>query len=282
MKSTEKKPAYQNNPFFVATDGLELLFKKALTVAILLIVLSLIGVFGQIPQTISDIQTTSNPSHRQDVDAEYRKGFADIKQAVTSLDAREWVVIGAIVATLLLGLIVISTVLSGISDYTSARLAKGKTTTLSEALRAVLERFFSYLWLQILIGIKIFLWSLLLIIPGFIMAIRYSLSGPAFFDKKVGAQAATKYSATITKGAWLTTFASHSLFGIITFGMIQPLLQPGTSAVLYGQLDNYKRKELAKPPAHILSWLTLLIPLVLGILAAVGIAALAYIFTSGN
>lgn len=282
MKTTDKKPAYQNNPFFVATDGLELLFKKALSVAILLIVLSLFGVFGQLPQTISDIQRTGDPSQRQELDNKYTSEYADIERTVTNLDGGQWAVIGAVIAILLLGMIVIGTVLSGISDYTAARLARGKTTTLSEAFRAVFARFFSYLWLQILIGIKILLWSLLLIVPGIIMAVRYSLSGPAFFDKGLGAGTATKHSAAITKGAWLTTFASHSLFGIITLGVIQPLLQPGTSAVLYGQLDTYKKKELKKPSAHVLSWLTLLIPFVLVLLMLVGLVLLVALSYAGN
>ena len=269
-KTTDPKPAYQNNPFFVATDGLDLLFKKALSVAILLIVVSLLSVFGQLPQTISDIQKTGDSSHRQELDYKYTAEYMDFKRTVTNLDSTEWIAIGGVIAVILLVIIVVSTMLSGITDYTAARLARGKTTTISEAFRAVFARFFSYLWLQILIGIKIFLWSLLLVVPGIIMAIRYSLSGPAFFDKGFGAQTATKHSAAITKGAWLTTFASHNLFGIITLGFIQPLLQPGTSAVLYGQLDSYKEKDLQKPSAHALSWLTLLIAIVLSILLIVG------------
>ena len=282
METTDKKPAYQNNPFFVATDGLELLFKRALSVAILMIVLSLFGVFGQLPQTLSDLRMSGDASHRQEIDYKYTAQYMDIKRTVTNLDAGEWVTIGVVVTILLLIVIFIGTVLSGISDYTAARLARGKTTTLGEALRAVFARFFGYLWLQILIGIKVFLWTLLLVVPGIIMAIRYSLSGPAFFDKKLGAQTATKYSANITKGAWITIFASHTLFNIITLGLIQPLLQPGSSAVLYGQLDAYKEKDIEKPSAHALSWLTLLLPVVLGIFAFIGLALLIYTSNSGK
>jgi hypothetical protein len=275
MKTTEAKPAYQNNPFFVATDGLGLLFRKARSVAIFLSVLSFIGLAAQIPQTASDVNPTTNASNHPDLDY-YKAQYMDFKRTVNSLDSQEWIAIGIGVAIIILLVIMVGTVLTGINDYTAARLAKGKATTLGEALQAVFANFFGYLWLRILIGIKVFLWSLLLIIPGIIMSVRYSLSGQAFFDKKLGAQSATKYSADITKGAWLTTFASQSLFGMITLGIIQPLLQPATAAVLYGQLDDYKKKELEKPSAHVLSWLTLIIPIITAVLALLVLMIVAY------
>ena len=42
--------------------------------------------------------------------------------------------------------------------------------------------FFRYLWLTILMGIFIFLWSLLLVIPGIIAVYRYSMAPYIFFD----------------------------------------------------------------------------------------------------
>lgn len=44
------------------------------------------------------------------------------------------------------------------------------------------EHFFKILWLQILRGIFVFLWSLLLIIPGIVAAIRYSQSLLILYD----------------------------------------------------------------------------------------------------
>jgi hypothetical protein len=101
---------------------------------------------------------------------------------------------------------------------------------------------------------------LLLIVPGIVMAVRYSLSGAVFFDKKLKGNAATKESARLTKGGWLTTFASQSLMNIITLGIIELLLVPGTNSVLYRQFRDYEVHGVAKPKAHILSWLTLLVP----------------------
>jgi len=44
------------------------------------------------------------------------------------------------------------------------------------------EYFFRYLWLEIVIGFFIILWSMLLVIPGIIAAYRYSMALFVFFD----------------------------------------------------------------------------------------------------
>jgi hypothetical protein len=180
-----------------------------------------------------------------------------ITNQLQSVPAETWIVLGVIALLMMIGFIVIGTFLSGMFDYTAAKLADNKTVTFGEAFKAVASRFFSYLWLHILMGLKILLWSLLLIVPGIIMATRYSLSGTSFFRHNLSANAAIKHSASITKGAWLTTFGAFGLFNIISLGLVQPLLQPGTSALLQRQFDDYDAAKLTKPSAHGLSWLVL-------------------------
>ena len=61
--------------------------------------------------------------------------------------------------------------------------------------------FFRYLWLNILMAIFIFLWSLLLVIPGIIAAYRYSMAPYIFFDNpEMGAMDCIRASKAMTHG----------------------------------------------------------------------------------
>jgi hypothetical protein len=246
-KTTTKHTAYENNPFTVAIQGLNLLFNKAKSVAILLLVLSILGYFGNF------MRGSGN-------EAASRGEFT-----LPNWTVGEWAMASLAVLVLVTAAVFIGSMLSGISAYTSARIARGHTVTLDEAFHAVLDRFFSYIWLQIIIVVKTLLWSLLLIVPGIIMSVRYSLASVAFFDKELHGDAAVKESLQLTKGAWLTTFASQVLFNIVTLGVISSLVDGGAKAVLYRQFS----ASDTKPPAHVLSWITLVLPFALLLLIIV-------------
>lgn len=252
-----KTPAYENNPFFVAVNGLELLFKKAKAIGIIFAVLMALSFVGSLP---SAFMPTDNTTMTEEQIAKEDQAFTD---GIASIPSEVWLLIGAVVVTIVILLIVVGIVISGIADYTAARLSQGKEVGFSEALHAVFSNFWGYLWLHIIIGVKVFLWTLLLIVPGIIMAVRYSLAGTIFFDQKLKGNTAVKESARLTKGAWFTTFASQSLFNLITLGAIELLLVPGTQAILYRQYREYDVASIVKPKAHILSWLTLFVPLLL-------------------
>ncbi len=61
--------------------------------------------------------------------------------------------------------------------------------------------FFRFLWLEILMGIFIFLWSLLLVIPGIVAAYRYSMAMFIFFEQpEKGAMQCIRESKEMTQG----------------------------------------------------------------------------------
>ena len=61
--------------------------------------------------------------------------------------------------------------------------------------------FFRFLWLEILMGVFIFLWSLLLVIPGIVAAYRYSMAMFIFFDDpEKGALTCIRESKAMTAG----------------------------------------------------------------------------------
>lgn len=269
-----KAPVYENNPFFVAVNGLELLFKKAQAIGIVFAVLMALSAFGSLPSAF--IPPADTPAMTEEQIAKEDQAFTD---SIASVPVEIWILIAAVGVTLLIMLTVIGIVISGIADYTASRLAKGQEVSFSEAIRTVFVNFFGYTWVLIVTGVKVFLWSLLLIVPGIVMSVRYSLAGVVYFDKKAKGNGAVKESARLTKGAWLTTFASQSLFNILTFGLIELVLVPGTQGVLYRQLQAYDRANLEKPAAHVLSWLTLLIPILLLVTIVIITVTLMAIFS---
>lgn len=249
MASQTKLPKnYENNPFFVAVNGIVLLFSQALGVAILFVILSVISAF---------------PGGGSPGDSESDKQVAEqLGATIAAWTPAEWLVAAGAVSIITLALLLVASLFGGVSSYTSAQLARGRKAAFGEAFRVAFEHLWSFLWLQIIIIVKVFLWSLLLIVPGIIMAVRYSLASVAFYDdkKNLRGNAAIQESLRLTKGAWLTTFASNLLFNILTLGFISMVISTGVNAVLYGQYDKLGDK---KPQAHWLSWFTLVLPFIL-------------------
>lgn len=251
-KSHKKQP-YENNPFTLAVNGLNLIFDRARNVAILLLIFSIVSVFSGM---IGNRPTA--PSSRQ-APADMAKQFQDQIAAVTPA---QWVTIVIIILILAVTALCIIGMINGMSAYSSARVARGHKVGLGEAFHEVLDHFFSFLWLQIITVVKVFLWSLLFIIPGIVMAVRYSLANIAFFDKGLRGNAAIKESLRLTRGGWLTTYASTSLFNMLTAGVISELIDAGAKTILYRQFTASNEK----PAAHWLSWATLFLPLALVLL----------------
>jgi hypothetical protein len=175
-----------------------------------------------------------------------------------------------------LAVVMILALVSGISAYTSYRLSLHKEVRLSEAFNIAFENLWNYLWLQIIITVKIALWTLLLVIPGIIMSVRYSLAGVVYFDekKKLRGNAAVKESIRMTRGGWLTAYASHALFNLLTLGAISAVVSTGANAVLYKQFTQVGDK---KPEAHWLSWASLIAPVVVVVLAVLVTVVIAVV-----
>jgi len=274
--TTPSVKSYENNPFFIATNGLDLLFKKAQSVGIALAVLAALSFVGSVPSLFADSSGTPPQTQTAAQQQAETQKFVD---AIAAVPLEVWLIAGSIGLLILLIVITVSIVIRGAIDFASAELAAGKTVSLSEAFRGIFSNFWGYVWVQFILGIKIFLWTLLFIVPGIVMAYRYSLSGVAFFERKLRGNAATKHSAGLTKHAWLTTYASQTLLNLLTFGAITYLLMPGTNAVLYRQLSDAGD---VKPKAHVLSWLTLLVPFIAVIFFAFAIFAIVALIASSS
>lgn len=262
-----KKPAkgkYENNPFNIGIEGVRLFFNKATGMAILLTVLSVLGV-------------SSNFTSRTEQEAQ-QKSAEEMGAQLAAITPEQWAVIGVLTLLVTTAIILISALISGMSSYTAVHTAKGKTVSIRKAFSGTLEHIWSYTWLQVLIGIKVLLWSLLFIIPGIVMAVRYSFASLTFFDedKKLRGNAAIKDSIELTRGGWLTTFASMVVLSVVSLGTLSELVGASSRAVLYRQFRTLQKAKTDKPRAHWLSYVTLIIPIVLvtmGLLALLAVAA---------
>jgi hypothetical protein len=257
---------YENNPFFIATKGLSLLFNFAQGVGIVLVILSIGLSFSGGPSVPED--NNGNPAPDQ------------ITQTLSGWTPNEWITFVGAVTIIGAAIVLLAALFGGVSAYTSAQLARGKRVALNDAFKVAFEHLWSFLWLQIIIFVKLLLWTLLFIIPGIIMSVRYSLASVAFFDKDLRGNAAIKESLRLTKGAWITTFAGNALLNYLTLGVISWVIATGSNAILYKQYSGLGEN---KPPAHWLSWLTLVLPFALmALLLFFVIAILGVIASTGG
>jgi hypothetical protein len=207
------KVEYENNPFFIASNGLTLFFNLAKSVAIFLLVLSLLSIV---------LNMFSNAGEKDGMKSE-----AQIKQVIDSFSGyslEHWLTVGGIALIIVVTVMLISALINGIAAHASVQVAKGKKVTLAESFHATLDHIWEFVWLRIVVNVKIFLWTLLFIVPGVIMSVRYSLANQVFFDenKTLRGNAAVKESIRLTRGAWLTTFAAPALFNLVTLGIPWP------------------------------------------------------------
>lgn len=240
---------YINNPFMIGVKGVNLLFLKAQGATILLVIISL----------LFDLPSFGKQSSTQ------QQPWGASLQAV--LHALPFVALAALVGIVIL--LLLSTLLGGISSYAAVKAANDEESTLSEALRAVMSNFIDLLWIQFLVGLKVFTWTLLLVVPGIIMNVRYSFALMAYFDRKLKGNAALKASVALTRRSWTTTFASQILLTTITLQLVQLLTQIGPQALLYRQFRAVPNDQ--RPAPH---WLSVTILTMVVITAVFGLATL--------
>ncbi len=285
LPPTDDSSQNPTNPFLVALEGVKSLFVFAKPVAMVLLVLSIIFGLANLATSTYDMMnpqepstwntstdTTASPTSIAEFNNMTLPGV-DFDLTPESFGAIV-IIAGFVIFVVTVLLLVIGAIFTGLGDIAAAASVNKKTITLKQALSTLLARFPAYLWLIVLVAVKTFLWSLLFIIPGIIMSIRYSLAGTAFFARNMKASEAIKYSTKITKGGWITLFASQTLPNIVTLGLIQLLVQPGVYAELFRQYDHYDTNGVAKPKAHIISIIYFVI---LASIVAIAIAALLLI-----
>lgn len=95
---------------------------------------------------------------------------------------------------------VMTVMLTGGFSLACYNVARGQAANVG-TLFELFNWFFRFLWLEILQAIFIFLWSLLLVVPGIVAAYRYSMAPYIFFDDpEKGALQCIRESKAMTRG----------------------------------------------------------------------------------
>lgn len=273
---------HKNNPFTIAIDGIGALFTYAKSIAIVIVVLSVLGWLGNAASSAADVLYNNDYSTSQEDTMPFEFPAADTDYNPETIGT-VLAVLGVVFLVVLFFILIASFVIYGVTDVAAAAASQHKKVTFGQACSQLFKRFPGYIGLRLLVFVKVFLWSLLFIVPGIIMSVRYSLAGTAYFAKGMKASEAINYSTKITKDNWMTTFASFGWFNLVTLGAVQMLVQTGAQALLFRQFDEIEqssgRQKLATHALSIVFTVLyfVLIALILGLLAlaAIGLYMIA-------
>lgn len=249
-----KDPAhhYDSNPFTLAFDALGRLFKTNVGWAIVLIAVGFIGFLFQLISTIIDV-ATSPESERP----EY------LSETISTGQTPETWVIVAIIAGILAAVAIfmvisalIQTALIGMFTYVTIQSEQGKSVSFSESFNAMTKRFWRLFWAKLLADLKILGWTLLLIVPGIIAALRYSLLPYLIMNEsetEKGVVDAHDKVKSVVKGRLWEVFGVGTVAAIIPFvGSTLGIVGRGA---LYRQLQYHHDKKLERPKVHWLNYL---------------------------
>lgn len=258
-KSSTSVPKIETNPFFIAVDGISRFLNLASGLFVLFLVWAVFtsfsgsSMYGTTKNSVDELNSTIS--------------------TWTSSDAL--VALGA-VAIVGLAIAMVSALFGGVSAYTSAQLAKGRPVTIGQAFSVAFDNLWSFLWLKVIISVRVFLWTLLLVVPGIIASIRYSLAPVAFYDdsKNLRGTAAINESVKLTKNRLMTVFGANVVFNVITLGALTNLITVGVNAILYRDLSLVIGKKVQ---THWLSRFAAIFIVFVALFVALGI--LAAIFT---
>ena len=117
--------------------------------------------------------------------------------------------------------IVCASLASAVVIYGVVQDLRGQSFSVQDCLQRALARLVPLLGVAILVGIVTGLASLLLVIPGIIVAMMYYVSQPACIAEKLGVTESMSRSAALTKGFRWQVFAILVIFGLLSSIVIQ-------------------------------------------------------------
>ena len=232
QSKNNKTNVYLTNPFTLGIEGVKLLYNKGRGVFWLALAAGILGLI-----------TNSVPAPSEESDTQ-------------SLSGQEAVGVLILIFFVLAALLALFVIVWGMFGYTSSELTKNKHVKFSDAFKVSYKNFWRIALVIVIMSLRIIGWTLLLIIPGIIMSVRYTLSAVVIFaEPGLSAGQVVTRSAELTKKAWFDTFASQTLLSVLSFGILSSNIQTGVQAILYKQLSELKKSGSEKPPTHWLSYL---------------------------
>lgn len=247
---------YDSNPFTLAFNSFGRMFDRNVGWGIVFLVISF---FGAGTQFLGDLGSQSEPNSSTSYDALSKFNSLSPEQA-TATGVIVLVAVVIIAALLLIGLTV-QIFITGMFVHVALESEKGRKVPFSEAFNATKKRFWRLLLSQLLAFVKICLWTLLLIIPGIIAALRYSLLTYVIMDEpdtNKGVVASHTRTKALVKGRLVEVLGLFAAAYLIPF--IGSLLQLTGSSAQYRQLAaSYHNGNPVRPPIHWANYVTPLI-----------------------
>lgn len=249
-------PEYDSNPFTLAFNAFSRFFKTNLGWAIAVLALAFLSFIGQLLNNLLQLaftpESSSTSTSTSANDLSLGAGSSD-----TNVAAVIMIVFGVllIVALVIIVASAVSTFISGMLSYVAVQSEKGKKVSFSEAFEATTKRFWRLYFAGLLAGLKIFAWSLLLIIPGIIAAFRYKLLPYVIMNdsETKGVKSSHDEAKMLVKGRLMEVFGVATVSSIIPF--VGSLIGLTGNAALYSQLKVYNDAKLEKPKIHWLNYL---------------------------
>ncbi|MCA9338729.1 hypothetical protein KC939_00095 [Candidatus Saccharibacteria bacterium] len=272
-KATDPAKQYNSNPFTLSFSALERFFKSNLVWAIIILAFGLFGFLFQATGSMAD--TSDKPSGSSSVSSSH--------DAFNNIDSGVIITVVTVAVVLMLIFIVvggvIQTFLTGMFSYVINQSEQGRSVSLSEAFHATTKRFWRLFWANLLAQLKIFGWTLLLIIPGIVAALRYSLLPYLIMnesEKEKGVVDSHTKLKTVVKGRLWEVFGVSTVAAIIPFiGGIVGLAGRGA---LYRQLQYSYDHKTKRPKIHWLNYLGLvligLLILLIGFIISIALAVI--------
>ncbi len=254
-KATNPAKKYNSNPFTLSFNALERFFKANLAWAIVILAFGLFGFLFQATSSVAN--NVSEPSGDSSISSSSHSAFSNVDIGIIAT-----VITIAVLFLLIIMVIggVIQTFLTGMFSHVINQSEQGKAVSFSEAFHATTKRFWRLFWASILAQLKIFGWTLLLIIPGIVAALRYSLLPYLIMnesEKEKGVvDSHTKLKAVVKGRLW-------EIFGVSTVAAIIPFIGSVVGlagrGALYRQLQYSYDHKTKRPKIHWLNYLGLVL-----------------------
>ncbi len=240
---------YISNPFILAYQAAKRLLNTNRVWAVLLLITGLFSTLSR-GSNYSGPQTTETTS-------------ASIAMSIELV-----VFIASFVALFVICLLVTTMYISGMLSYVALQSEKGNHAGLREAFMATHQRFWRLFGSYALAGAKIIGWSLLLVVPGIIAALRYSLLSYVVMDEPAekSVKASHERVRQLTKGRLLEVFGV-GITSIIP--VVGALFNTAGNAALYRQLQVYTDGNKQKPKIHWLNYALVILTIVTVITATI-------------
>ena len=126
--------------------------------------------------------------------------------------------------------LVTTTLTTGATVIAVSQVLLARETNVAEAFKSIRPRIGELILISMNVGVRVMLGLMLLIVPGIVLALRYSLAIPVAVLEEVGVSDALSRSATLTKGHLGRVLVIYVLLFVLI--LIGSMLWPSLTAII--------------------------------------------------